>query len=454
MIGKYDYNYYKDHVTIPQLLLALGYKWNKQAGRTTLEFELRNEHRQVIDKLLVFHPTKPYATVSHRGEKGVDMIRFVAENLHRFPQSAGCRNEVDGINRVLAHFANVEHDAGFQLADAMAKINNTLEVQEPQYYLAWDNSEVMEKKPFELERYERSLGDVEKAMGFLATRGITRETAELFRNTFEITRDTQATKYKFRNLSFPYTKAGTPYNPDEPENICGYEVRGYGKFKNKASGTDSKFGCWQAYLGADPLKARSPFGITQLHFAESALDIMAYVQLNRHKLNLDRCLFISVGGTPSVEQLKGVTNAYSIAVPHLHFDNDENGIGYDCQMAAVLAGKSFSISHSRDVENPRINFTLGEKAFSVDARSFSYNAFREASGLRNIDIKIEKAPSQFKDFNDIIMAQMKAEVNTDLKQANARMAATGRENAQAKSEQQQPAVQTTEEEPPRRGRGI
>ena len=181
---------------------------------------------------------------------------------------------------------------------------------------------------------------------------------------------------------------------------------------------------------------------------------MAYVQLNRNRLDLDRCLFISVGGTPSVEQLKGVTDTYTIAVPHLHFDNDENGIGYDCQMAAVLAGKSFSISHSRDTENPRINFTLGEKAFSVDARSFSYNTFREASGLRNIDIKIEKAPNQYKDFNDIIMAQMKSEPNTELKQANARMAAVGRENAQGKTVQEKPASQAAEEDAPRRGRGL
>lgn len=450
MIGKYDFDYYKEHVSIPQVLTALGYKWNRSAGRTVLEFEKRDVITGAVDKLLVFHPTKPYATVCHRGERGVDLIKFVQQNLHQFPAAAGCRNDVDGINRVLAAFANVEHDAGFQLADAMAKINGTLQVAPPEQMAVWDDSVVTEKQPFDLNRYERDPGNVEKAMAFLATRGISEETARLFSGCYEITRDTQATKFKFRNLSFPYTKAGTPYHVDRPEDIVGYEVRGFGKFKNKAAGTDSKFGCWQAYLGSDPKVALSPFGITQLHFAESALDIMSYVQLNRDKLDLDRCLFISVGGTPSVEQLRGVVNAYSIALPVLHFDNDENGVGYDCQMAAVLAGKTFSIAHNRKADDPRINFMLGEKAFTIDARGFSYDAFREASGLRNISLRIEKPPYKYKDWNDILLDRMNKPLDNDLKQANARVQAMA-QGAAATTGTENPSV---DDSSPRKGRGI
>lgn len=431
MIGKYDYDYYKERVTIPQVLTDLGYKWNRSAGRTTLEFVLHDRAGQVVDKLLVFHPNQKYATVSHRNEKGVDLINFIKQNLHRFPQSAGARNDVDGVNRVLAYYAKVEHDAGFHVADAMAKINGTLDPKSAEQYVVWDQNEFVEKQVFELDRYERLPGDVERAMGFLAKRGISRDTAELFRHTFEMVRDLRNDKYKFRNLSFPYTKAGTAHDPEQPGNIVGYEMRGYGKFKGKASGTDSKYGCWQAYLGSDKMLAISPFAITQIHFAESALDIMAYVQLNRAKLDLDHTLFVSVGGTPSVEQLKGVLKAWSIALPVLHFDNDENGVGYDCLMAAVIAGKSFSIAHNRDKDNPRINFTLGEKAFTVDARNFTYDAFREASGLRTVSMRIEKAPSQFKDWNDILISQMDATANMDRKVTNARLHRQYTQQAQA-----------------------
>lgn len=446
MIGKYDYDYYKEHVTIPQLLTELGYKWNKAAGRTVLEFVLEDRHGKVADKLLVFHPNQKYATVGHRGERGVDMIRFVRDNLHRFPQSAGARNEVDGINRVLAYMANVEHDAGYHVANAMARINHTLEPKSAEQYVVWDKNNVVEKQDFELSRYERWPGDVEEAMAHLAKRGISRETVELFKDNFEIVRDLKNERFRFKNLSFPYTKAGTAFNSDEPENIIGYEMRGYGKFKGKAAGTDSRFGCWQAYLGNNKLLAKSPFAITQIHFAESALDIMAYVQLNKHKLDLDHTLFVSVGGTPSVEQLKGVLKAYSIALPVLHFDNDENGIGYDCLTAAVLAGKSFSISHNKDLENPRTNFKLGEKAFSVDSRNFSYNAFREASGLRNVSLRIEKAPGQFKDWNDVLIEQMDKGQEVGRKETNARLHQQYKAN-------EQPAKEI-ESESPRMGRKL
>lgn len=446
MIGKYDYDYYKERVTIPQVLTELGYKWNKSAGRTTLEFVLHDRNNRVVDKLLVFHPNQKYATVSHRQEKGVDLINFIKQNLYRFPQAAGARNDVDAVNRVLAYFANVEHDAGYHVADAMAKINGTLEPKSAEQYVVWDKNEFVEKQEFELGRYERLPGDVERAMGFLAKRGISRETAELFKDSFEMVRDLNNDKYKFRNLSFPYTKAGTAHDPEHPENIVGYEMRGYGKFKGKASGTDSRYGCWQAYLGSDRLLALSPFAITQVHFAESALDVMAYVQLNRAKLDLDHTLFVSVGGTPSPEQLKGVLKAWSIALPVLHFDNDENGVGYDCLTAAVIAGKSFSIAHNRDKDNPRINFVLGEKAFTVDARNFTYDAFREASGLRNVSMRIEKAPSRYKDWNDILMEQMDNPANIDRKITNAKL---HQQYSQAEKEQQ---TESVTEESPRSGR--
>ena len=446
MVGKYDYDYYKERVTIPQVLTELGYKWNKAAGRNVLEFILFDRNKQPVDKLLVFHPTKKYATVSHREERGVDLINFIRQNLHRFPQSSGARNEVDGINRVLAYFANVEHDAGYHVSSAMAQINGTVEPKSAEQYAVWDKNDAVEKQQFELSRYERVPGDVERAMGLLGKRGISRETAELFKDCFEIVRDLKNEKFKFRNLSWPYTKAGTPHDPDRPENIVGYEMRGYGKFRGKASGTDSRNGCWQAYLGKDRTLALSPFAITQIHFAESALDIMAYVQIYKNKLDLDHTLFVSVGGSPSEEQLRGVIKAYSIALPVLHFDNDENGIGYDCKMAAVMAGKSFSVSHNKDKENPRINFMLGEKAFSVDARTFSYNTFREASGLRNISLRIEKAPSQYKDWNDVLIAQ------TGVAESNERGITNAKLHQQYKAAEK--AEVQTPEESPRSGRKL
>lgn len=59
---------------------------------------------------------------------------------------------------------------------------------------------------------------------------------------------------------------------------------------------------------------------------ESAYDAMAYYQLNaQHDSSLNKAVFVSTGGNPTVMQFRGVINEASKATHHLCFDNDLAG---------------------------------------------------------------------------------------------------------------------------------
>ena len=53
---------------------------------------------------------------------------------------------------------------------------------------------------------------------------------------------------------------------------------------------------------------------------------MAYYQLNaQHDSSLNKAVFVSTGGNPTVMQFRGVINEASKATHHLCFDNDLAG---------------------------------------------------------------------------------------------------------------------------------
>lgn len=370
------YQDYKDRVSIMQVALELGYKYDREKGRSQPHFVLHDGNGNEIDSIYIKNPGNPsiqgyWRRGASGRENSGDLIGFVRENLRFFPETASARNEIDAINKVLSRMAGIS-------MDAREALNRFVEANR-----GW------EARPFNIERYEREmLGErnMDAAMRFLAPRKISRETADMFKNSMELVKDKEG-RFSFRNIGFPYRR------PGEKE-IVGYEIRGFKGFKAKAEGTDSTCGCWMAYIG------KKADEIREIHIAESALDIMAFVQLNKASLRLDKCVFVSFGGSFSQEQMKGVRASYPSARPVLHFDNDIFGNIYDCRVAAFMAGMDM-----RCKVNPRTNdicINLGGKAFSIPLDKFSYDTFREKSGLR-CDLKIWKAPKMFKDWNDVLM---------------------------------------------------
>lgn len=377
LMAQYTYKDYKERISIMQVALELGYRHDKTKGRSQPSFVRYDDKGREIDRIYIKNPQDNARMgywrrhLTHGNNTG-DLIGFVRENIREFNEYITARNEVDAINRVLARMANVTIDSREVMRQFMDALKDT------------------KVRPFSLDRYERDPGAVDSAMKFLLPRGISRDTAELFRNSFEMIHDTENAKY-FKNLAFPFRRPGS-------DEIVGYEVRGFNGFKSKSEGTDSTNACWMAYLGS---RQPDEWNIAELHFAESALDVMAFVQLNKEQLDLDECLFISFGGSFSVNQMKNVLDAYPNSLPVLHFDNDLNGVLYDCETACIMSGKTLK----NRKEGDDLHFTVGERAFSIPMDRISYNRFREGSGLRP-QLRLWKAPGGFKDWNDITISQM------------------------------------------------
>lgn len=385
---KYDFQYYKEHVGVIDAAIHIGYKYDPSKGRykkgskTQPHFVLPDGKGGELDSIYIKNPhdnaKQGYwrRTLSGKTDSG-DLISFVRENLSAFRESAGARNEIDAINKVLASLANVVEDPEYKRENFLGNYKEEDEEQ---------------SEGFDINRYDREPGNVDSAMKFLSQRGISRETAELFRNAIEMVHDKES-KYHYKNLAFPYRVPGS-------DDIAGYELRGYNGFKSKAKGTDSSNACWTAYIGSHPHAGL----IQEIHIAESALDIMAFVQVNRLKLKLDECIFVSFGGTFADGQMKQLLETFPAAEPVLHFDNDLNGIVYDCRTAAIMAGKEMKCKIENYTDGQHVCFTVGERAFTIPLEKLSYNAFREKSGLRE-KLTVWKAPEPMKDWNDVLMVK-------------------------------------------------
>lgn len=379
---------FKAEISFIAVLEELGYKLDKSKGRSVPSYVLLDANKKEMDRVYIFKPNDNANSNYFRRNpgpgrgRGGDVVGFIRENISSFPEYVGARNEVDAVNRVCYRFCGV--------------LPSTDESQADKAYIS------RPVQPFSLEAFDRELGNWQKAMRFFKERGIEEHTAQLFKDNFELVRDTRSNKTAWHNLGFPYRRPGEP-------DIVGYEIRGFGTFKNKAEGTDSTSACWQAYLGTLGTPDNiPPLQITHIHMAESAYDMMSYVQLHRGRLDLDHSLFVSVGGTFSNTLVARLFQTYPSANAVLHFDNDVAGVMYDIRTAAILMGRTL---RSTTVDNA-VRFTLDDRTFDVPSDKLSYNQFILAAGLGPQDrpqLRIEKAPGEFKDWNEVLQTALKAE---------------------------------------------
>ena len=382
---------FRDEISLMAVAYELGYRVDKSKGRGAPSFVLTDQNRREIDRIYIFNPNDNSKSNFWRRNPGPgrstagDVVQFIKENITAFPENAGARNEVDAINRVCLRLSKSVVDMDIVMGkETMAYINRPI-------------------RAFNLQDFEREKGNWQKAMRFFIERGIDKHIAELFKDNYELVRDSKATNnVAWKNLGFPYRRPGQA-------DIVGYEIRGFGKYKNKAEGTDSTHACWQAYLGKSGAPDRIPVGdIEYIHIAESAYDIMSYVQLNKHKLDLERSVFVSVGGTFTNELMHSLFRAYPHATPVFHFDNDIAGTMYDIRAASIFIGKQLRSTTAGD----NVCFNLDGREFTVEADKLSYDQFIKASGLSaeaRPKIRIEKAPGDFKDWNEILQSAAEAE---------------------------------------------
>ena len=215
-------------------------------------------------------------------------------------------------------------------------------------------------------------------------RGIGKDTVAAFAPFITLIRDKRNGKFDGYNVGFPYTDTGG--------RVKGYEIRGHGGYKSKAAGTDSSTAAWVADLSRS-----KGFAVRSIFFCESALDAMAFYQINKVRVGTDTAL-VSLGGTFSDRQVTGVMARFTEARAFDCFDNDLAGRIYGLRMMALLEGIPMKISKAD-----------GGLLVEAKGKSFRLDPDRPlpAQVGKNLPIRYKVGhwppPKAFKDWNDCLM---------------------------------------------------
>ena len=384
----------KAKVGVDDIAYYLGYRLDRSAGVGRYIEMVLPDTTGHKDKLIIKNPKEKASQTYFRrnGAKGGDVVSLIRENINSFHESG--RNEWEIIGKVMARFANEPiPDYGDSLYLAKA---------------GYSDNRVFDPKLYETKEIGSDLSEV---MAFFAQRGINEETVAVFAPFIKQIRDSCHTTYKQFNIGFSYTEAGK-------DKVVGYEIRGFGSFKSKAAGTNSTTGAWIADLS----QGGEPADIRNVYFAESAYDIMAFYQLNHLRLDAAHSVFVSLGGTFSDGQVKGIMSHYSEAKAMDCFDNDLAGRIYGIRMAALLEGIRMNI-HKEDSE---VKITIGDKNFNIPNDQLSIRELRKHVHIR-YNVGEWKAAENYKDWNDQLMGKQLEVVPIENKFARDRNLADRRE---------------------------
>ena len=370
-MGLPDFKALKERVGIDDVAYSLGYQINRQAGvGRFIEMVLPDGKGGHTDSIVIREPhdkaNQFYFRHSSPG-KG-DVIAFIKENINRFNETG--RNDWEIVGKVLMKLAN----------GPVPEINDESFLGRVNY---------PGRQEFNPERWETQpmSEHIGNAMSFLTPRGFNRLTVEKFAPHFVRIRDTESENFKDFNIGFPYRVPGN-------DEVVGYEIHGFGQYKAKATGTNSTTAAWIVSLASSD----NPRAVRNVYFAESAYDIMAFYQLNRWKLDNERSVFVSIGGTFSDQQVKAVMNHYANARAVDCFDNDMAGQVYGIRMAGLLDNKSLRVV--RTDEGIHV---------SVEGKDFLLPPDKATLSELNKHVKLSgrvfqwKPPRMFKDWNDVIM---------------------------------------------------
>ena len=365
-----DFKGLKEKVGIDDIAYSLGYRINRKAGvGKYIEMALLDNRGNHTDSIVIRHPKDKgsQSYFRHNGRGGGDVVAFIMENLGSFSDSG--INEWDKLGHIMTRFANepVEETANGKYLEKMG----------------------YKKEPFDPSRYDVQpiTEHLKNCMNYMLPRGFSEETIRTFALYIVRLRDNQSENFKDYNLGFPYRVPGQ-------DEVVGYEIRGYNKFKSKATGSNSTTAAWIVDLSLN----KNELAAQNVYFAESAYDIMAFWQANRLKLDMQTSVFVSIGGTFSDLQLSTIMKYYERAKAVDCFDNDLPGRIYSLRMASIFADRHMNIVKTDD-------FVMVSRDGKEVRMSHDDTSLSELSKYFWIPKRVcqWKPPEAFKDWNDVIM---------------------------------------------------
>ena len=368
-MGLPNFKALKERVGIDDVAYSLGYRINRAAGiGRYVEMILPDGNGGHSDSIVIRNPHDKAGQYYFRHSRmgGGDVLAFITEKISLFHETG--RNKWDIAGKVLRRLAN-EPVPDMDDCSYLGKITG--------------------RKGFEPDRWETQpiAEHLKNGMAFLAPRGISKETLVAFASHIVRIRDRQSENFKDFNIGFPYHEPGN-------DAVVGYEIRGFAKYKSKAAGTNSSTAAWVVDLSVN----KNPYAIKNVYFGESAYDIMAFYQANRLKIDTETSVFVSIGGSFSDRQVKGLMNHFANAKAVDCFDNDLAGQVYGIRMAGLLDNKSLRLVKTNDglrltADGKDILLPLGKETLSELSRHVRFSG----------RVRQWKPPTDFKDWNDVVM---------------------------------------------------
>ena len=167
-----------------------------------------------------------------------------------------------------------------------------------------------------------------------------------------------------------------------------------GGYKSKAAGTNSSTASWVADFSNGFSHA-----VKAVFFCESALDAMAFYQMNRARLDRD-IAFVSLGGTFSDGQVRDVMKRFPNARLFDCFDNDIAGRIYGIRLIALAEDKPFKILRT----DTGVAVELNGKTRELDLDRSLTEQLAETFSIRG-KAAHWPPPKNFKDWNDCLQGK-------------------------------------------------
>lgn len=327
-VNDLSYQDYLDRINIQEVLLHAGYTLNRRDGMRYPSFvRIGSDGCRIHgDKFIVtqngntcFRPPE---------QKSYNVISLIKSFPSMFKEHVGSSNPDHLVNEVCRNILNIPSE------------ERQGRIIEPR----------KEQKPFDLNNYtihafrKYDFEGIKKFYPFFITRGISLDTQKAFGAHFILTTKESLDGGKnHTNLSFPLYVPGNT-------NVVGLEERGYPRldgssgYKGKALGSNSSEGLWIAALGKQDLS-----DATDVYWFESGYDAMSYYQLHvKDNPSLEKAVFVSTGGNPTVGQMQRMLAVTPSARHHICFDNDLAGR----QFTENLKGEIHRIALSSVVVTP------------------------------------------------------------------------------------------------------
>ena len=306
--GELAYNDFLNRLSIQDVLLDAGYHVNRRDGlRYPSYVRLDSDGRRVRgDKFIVtrngqccFQPPQ---------QKVYNVISFIKEHPQLFADYRPGMSPDRLVNLVCNRL-----------------LNHPVEQRETKIIPPRQEAKPFDMANYDIHRFNPQDRDSQKKFySFFRNRGIDLSTQYAFHRHFCLAAKHREDGLKYTNLAFPMTR------PGDAEKVVGFEERGRPRaegvstYKGKAEGSNSSEGLWIASPAKTPLAEAN-----HIYWFESAYDAMAYYQLHQaQNRDLRKAVFLSTGGNPTKEQMRGVLTRTLAAKQHICFDTDLTGMDF------------------------------------------------------------------------------------------------------------------------------